>query len=373
MAGAVPELPGVHAPPDGVREIMTEVARLLQLPGLQFPGAQPISFTRENIQDLLNEDFLVCEKSDGLRCLLLLSEFVSEEGGSEERIYLITRKNEVSWVQNLHVDAGSTSHRPFHVGTLIDGELVITADGRTRFLAFDILAHERKILLDRNLEKRLGYLDQFVCKPFHQFCQHEPAAAAAFDFKIYMKPMSQAYRLDSVMMQEREHKSDGLIFTSVAAPYVCGTDKHILKWKPANENSMDFAIRLDFVDADNPDVPTNYDAKPVVSLLTWTGPSEIDYDVMNISDELWEEWKTLNEPLNYRIVEVVRDDNQWQFLRFRDDKDHGNHISVVEKVKKSINDNLTFEELKSYVPAIKEQWVKRATEARGVKRPHPDS
>lgn len=368
--GSVPDLPGVLAPPDGVREIMVEVARLLQLSNLQFPGAQPISFTRENIQDLLNEDFLVCEKSDGLRCLMLLSEFVNEEGGIEERIYLITRKNEVSWVQNLHIDAGSTNHRPFHVGTLIDGELIKTNDGKTRFLAFDILAHERKVLLDRNLEKRLGYLDQFVCKPFAQFCTKEPAAAAQFEFKIYMKPMSQAYRLDSVMRQEREHKSDGLIFTSVAAPYICGTDKHILKWKPANENSVDFAIRLDFINSDNPDEPTDYDAKPNITLLTWTGPSEIDYDLLDLSDEQWAEWKALESPLNYRIVEVIRDDNKWKFLRFRDDKEHGNHVNVVNKVKQSINDNLTFEELETYIPDIKEQWYKRQSEKRGVKRPH---
>lgn len=363
---SVPSLPGVLAPKEGVREIMVEIAQLLKAPNLNFPGAQPVSFTHSSVNDLLREDFLVCEKSDGLRCLMLLSEFVSAETGSEERVYLITRKKEVSWVQNIHIAASNP--RGFHVGTLLDGELILTKDGKVRFLAFDILAHEGKILLDRNLEKRLGYLDELVCKPFVRFCQQEPQAAANFDFKIYMKAMSQSYRLDSVIRQEREHHSDGLIFTSVQAPYICGTNKHILKWKPADENSLDFAIRLDFKELDNGEF--DYNSKPKFTLLAWTGPSEQDYGTLSVSDELWEKWKSLNECLNYRIVEVVREDGEYKFMRFRDDKEHGNHINVVKEVEKSIADDIGLEELETYIPQIREKWYERANAKRGVKRKH---
>lgn len=371
MAGSVPDLPGFQAPPEGAQEILQEVASLLHRRSADFPGAQPVSFSRRHIQALLNEDFLVCEKSDGLRCLMYLSAFYNDDSSSEERIYLITRKGEVSWVQNLHVPAERGNPRPFQIGTLIDGELVNSNDNKTRFFMFDLLAHEGKVLTDRSLDKRLGYLDQMVYAPFAHFCRAEPQAAANFDFKIYMKTMSQAYRLDSVLSQKREHLSDGLIFTSVPAPYIFGTDKYILKWKPANENSVDFAIRLDFLHSDDPNTPTDYYSKPTVTLLVWAGSTDYDYAELYLEDSEWETWKAMEEPLNYRIVEAVKDEKgQWRFLRFRDDKDHGNHVNVVEKVVESIEDSLTLEELSEYIPEIRSHWKEREA---SKKRPRVDS
>lgn len=375
MAGSVPDLPGVVAPPEGARDIMSEVMHLLNRSKAGFPGAQPVSFSRKHIDALMSKNFLVCEKSDGLRCLMLLSQLFVDDGSAVERIYLITRNCEVSWVQNLHVPSERGNPRPFQVGTLIDGELVRSFDGKIRYFMFDLLAHQGKVLTDRNLEKRLGYLDQLVFRPFANFCNHAPTSAASFDFKIYMKSMSQSYRLDSVLSQKREHLSDGLIFTSVPDPYVYGTDPYIMKWKPASENSVDFAIRLDFAHSDDPTVDTDYYSKPNVTLLVWEGKTERDYGTLFISDNEWEAWKALEEPLNYRIVEVVQEttnqgEKRWRFLRFRDDKDHGNHVDIVSKVLESINDSLSLEELAEYIPAIREKWKLRDA---SLKRPRHDS
>ena len=49
-----------------------------------------MSFLREHLKVLCQRDFFLCEKSDGLRCLLFFT--VDEEG--EEVAYAIDRRND---------------------------------------------------------------------------------------------------------------------------------------------------------------------------------------------------------------------------------------------------------------------------------------
>lgn len=41
-------------------------------PNRRFPGAQPVSFEKQSIDTLLNEDYWVCEKTDGQRVLIYI-------------------------------------------------------------------------------------------------------------------------------------------------------------------------------------------------------------------------------------------------------------------------------------------------------------
>jgi mRNA guanylyltransferase len=47
------------------------------------------------------------------------------------------------------------------------------------------------------------------------------------------------------------------------------------------------------------------------------------------------------------VVEVNYSPNDmtWRFFRFRDDKEHGNHSSVVRKVQESIRDGVERDEV----------------------------
>ena len=64
-----------------------------------------------------------------------------------------------------------------------------------------------------------------------------------------------------------------------------------LKWKPPNENSIDFKIELRFPlaqsgrYADGPD----YSAKPLYLLYAWAGGQDYEYhDIVDLTDEEWE-------------------------------------------------------------------------------------
>ena len=54
-----------------------------------------------------------------------------------------------------------------------------------------------------------------------------------------------------------KHGNDGLIFTPVKHPYVCGACENLLKWKPANKNTVDFKIQVNW----------NKDRKPGYRLM----------------------------------------------------------------------------------------------------------
>ena len=69
----IPEIPGALVTDAGEqRKLQDEIATVLQtrMPPRKFPGAQPISFARGHIRDLLSENYFVSEKADGVRVLM---------------------------------------------------------------------------------------------------------------------------------------------------------------------------------------------------------------------------------------------------------------------------------------------------------------
>ncbi|KAK2846382.1 hypothetical protein FQN49_005775, partial [Arthroderma sp. PD_2] len=170
------------------------------------------------------------------------------------------------------------------------------------------------------------------------------------------------------------HGNDGLIFTCRSTPYKIGTDEHTLKWKPPEENSIDFRLRLEFpsIEPDSEDEADgvtepypDYDAMPTWHLFVLHNRGEYGhFGTMYLTESEWEEMKSLQKPLDDTIVECSQDEQgRWRFMRFRDDKTDANHISTVEKVLQSITDRVCEEELISNAPAIKAAWKKRQAQA----------
>ncbi|KAK9454704.1 mRNA capping enzyme, catalytic domain-containing protein [Dipodascopsis uninucleata] len=369
MAGAVPSIPGIKAPPqyaDGLRQV---VARLLRRKNTNFPGAQPVSFNKSHIKENLEkEDYFVCEKSDGIRCLMFLT-----QEGENEATYLIDRKNDYYYVQGLHFPLQDNVQR-FHTDCIVDGELVLDdlGNGKTvmKFLVFDSLIIDGKLLTERTLDKRLGYFRELVYKPYAQLCKNYPEEVEFFPFQIDFKDMEYSYALPKLwneVIPKLKHGCDGLIFTSRLTPYIFGTDEKILKWKPAEENSIDFRLTLHFPIYTDPEDEANsfidYDAQPTTILSVWCGDKTYKpYGELYLDEEEWNKLKALQEPLDERVVECVFDNkkNVWRYLRFRDDKLTPNHISVVEKIVVSVKDGVTKEELLEAHQRIREAWKRRA-------------
>ncbi|KAK9449700.1 mRNA capping enzyme, catalytic domain-containing protein [Limtongia smithiae] len=389
MPGAVPTMPGVRAPPEYAERLRQDVARLLRRHSTSFPGSQPVSFLKQHIpQNLEKEDYFVCEKSDGIRCLMYLTRH-----GEDEATYLIDRKNDFYYVANLHFPLLDDMQK-FHVDCLVDGELVLDDDGPLdpvdstttedtgeahaerklvmRFLVFDSLVIDGKLLTERTLDKRLGYFRELVYKPYSHLCKTYPEEVSYFPFLVDFKDMEFSYALPKLwteIVPKLKHGCDGLIFTSRSEPYIFGTDDKILKWKPADENSIDFKLFLHFPTYTDPTPPpneeatyTDYDVQPITTLSIWTGDKNYKhYGDLYLTAEEWEKLRNLNEPLDERIVECVLDTelNAWRFLRFRDDKPNANHVTIANNVVLSVKDSVSKEDLLASANKIREAWKRR--------------
>jgi mRNA guanylyltransferase len=331
----------------------------------------------------------LCEKTDGLRCLL----FCTYGNNNEEVFYLIDRRNDYYYLDpgmlgNLHLPHHEDPElRKYHNNTILDGELVYDTlpDGtrKLRYLVFDLLVLDGEVLTGKPYSSRLGRLQQWVFQPLEKFKRRHPAEAALAPFELRFKETWRPYGLAEAFLDKLPnlpHGNDGLIFTCVGTPYVTGTDPHILKWKPPHENSIDFRLHLGqfptFIDEVTGETCDDYDAKPALSLEVFYGGKDYqDFAALDVTDEEWEFMKHAairdHKPLDGRIIECYRDGptGKWRFKaerdgtpRFRDDKQTANHISTVNSVLQSIQDAVSQEDLITSASAIMRAWKRRHPE-----------
>jgi mRNA guanylyltransferase len=155
-----------------------------------------------------------------------------------------------------------------------------------------------------------------------------------------------------------------------------------LKWKPDDENSIDFRLNLEFpkgttVHPQDITTQTPYDSLPEATkwhLSVWAGGSAgkanyIPWGDLYLPREDWTKVQASagnhgEVPLENAIVECNWDKHvgtggRWRFMRFRRDKPNANFVDVAKKVQESIRDGVSKEELIKWAVDIKAGWRKR--------------
>jgi mRNA guanylyltransferase len=365
-----------------------EVADLLGRTASNFPGAQPVSFAARHIAELRRQDYYVCEKTDGIRYLMYMT-----RDGDKDIHYLIDRKNDYYYVDGLHFPhQDDPTFARFHEGTILDGELVEdrppNGPPELKYLVFDCLVLDGQRLLDRPLDKRLGYFKEYVLKPYKAMFAKFPQEIAMRPFAVEDKSTQFSYALELMFKQiipsvKQLHGNDGLIFTCKNTPYQFGTDEHILKWKPPHDNTVDFLLHIVWhmlePDGEDPDQTTEEDHLSFPDgfelYVYHGGKGEYSYyGSMYVTQTEWEGLKALQKPLQDCVVECylepasdgVNGDGphppRWRLYRIRDDKTDGNYVTVVQSVMESIEDQVTEEDLLRAAPEIRTEWKNRQAE-----------
>ena len=185
-----------------------------------FPGPQPISIEHKHFPVLKGAEYLVCEKTDGERYMMVALTYE----GKRKCVFVNRAFNMFEVPINLKKSA--------YDGTILDGELY-----EDTLMVYDAVWVNGESVWNRNLNERLDaarsvmksiiYMksDQYrlKCKTFHQMR----------DFGTFMDEY-----LPTV-----QQKIDGLVFTPVNEPIRIGTHETMFKWKPQEKNTVDFLMK----------------------------------------------------------------------------------------------------------------------------------
>ena len=180
----------------------------------RFPGPQPVSIERRHFCLLKRQPYLVSEKTDGVRHLL-----VSTVEG------LVALVNRAFLVEPVKIRVPKD--------TLLDGELVKTRAGKMLFVVYDAVRVKGENLmqapLTERLEKARGVLKGII-------------KTAGAPFEIRVKSM---WTLGSPFpdLNSFEYETDGLVFTPVNEPIRMGTHETMFKWKPRERITIDFCLQ----------------------------------------------------------------------------------------------------------------------------------
>jgi hypothetical protein len=324
------------------RGILRTVAKLWGVNGVltHNPSPNPISLNRENILLLKKNRYVVSEKSDGVRYLLVLGKL-----GDNNNLFsaMIDRALTIYQVQ---IFAPSSYFNGG--GSLFDGELVWNnAKQCLNFLVFDVVSISgepvgRKQFLDRYkvLNTAFPSMDDFrknnggTIKKAREFsvsckkivCIPHPDHPPVFMVK---KPCVMLHSLASLSrsMSTLTHDSDGFIFTPIDCPVLKNKHTTMFKWK--RKPTIDVQINSDknIMCMDDGCTVKLSDALP-----------EWDFTLCNLccSDDT--------------IIEVdiqIKDANSvfLLFHRIRTDKKEPNDKRTISSTLKDIQENITMAEL----------------------------
>jgi len=184
----------------------------------RFPGPQPVSIERRHFVEFKKRKYFVCEKTDGVRHLLLSLEIQGKRFPC-----LVNRAFEIF---------------PFSTmiprGTVLDGELVRPRDPAARpiFLVYDAICVKGTDVRAEPLDKRLAAAKSLLKSVIKS--SKDPFEIRVKEMTVFPGPLPD--------LASFPWETDGLVFTPVNEPVRMGTHETLFKWKPRARITIDFEI-----------------------------------------------------------------------------------------------------------------------------------
>jgi mRNA-capping enzyme len=321
-------------------EVQRRCQGILNWEGSGFPGSQPVSMDKKNLQLIRAKPYRVSWKADGTRYIMYI------RGKGE--VFLLDRDNSVFSCPVLTFPSrAETGHL---ADTVLDGELVedkLPNGVRPRYLVYDIMQLSgRPDIVRCDHATRQRCIQEEIIAPRDIAVQHGSIDKQAEPFSVRLKQFWDVRDTRWVLdrfVPKLTHGNDGLVFNPLQDPYTPGQSPSVLKWKPPSLNTVDFKLAV--VEIDRPGM-----LKEKVGQL-WVGGYQVPFSQIDL--------KRNKEARNYngRIVECSWSPHGWTFLRLREDKSFPNSYTTAASVCSSIKEPVTRDILLRVVE--NERWVPR--------------
>ena len=287
-----------------------------------FPGPQPVSLEREYIWKLDKYPYSVCEKTDGMRFLLVVAKVGGEVVSAVvDRAFRFYRIELTSRIDGL---------------SILDGELVCETKGDLgwTFYAYDAIVVGGTNCAKQPLDTRHEKVAEFV----------KNVLESSFDIKAkkFWKLCHLGQMLQDAERNPLKHNSDGLIFTPRMLPVGTATQMSLVKWKPSTNHTFDFKVHIKR-GANN---RTRYD---LYSSDRGKIVKHCSINERTHSGRIFHEKYRSVTQKSVAIVECTWNipGGYYEPVLERTDKTHPNSVRTIEKTHLNIRENITMDEIVS--------------------------
>uniref|UniRef100_A0A8R1I099 mRNA-capping enzyme n=1 Tax=Caenorhabditis japonica TaxID=281687 RepID=A0A8R1I099_CAEJA len=318
--------------------LQAKIQQLCKFTKKGFPGLQPVSLSRKNIELLEKEPYMVSWKADGMRYIVYIH---------EDEVYAFDRDNEVFEIDNL--DFVSVKGIPLK-DTVVDTEVIIdrsevngVVQNCARMLIYDVMRFNNFNVMKEPFSKRFEIIKaeiirgrEFAFRDGKLNKEKQMMSVRRKDFYL----LEATYKLFQDDFKKCVgHEIDGLIFQPTDRPYETGTCDTVLKWKPPSHNSVDFKLKIEKVCKEG-------------MLPEWRG---LLY-VQNLHEPFGSMKATATlKKYDNKIIECTLDVDsrgrpiEWKFMRERTDKSLPNGKRTADNVLETMTNPVTEENLLEYI------------------------
>lgn len=181
-----------------------------------FPGPQPVSVERRHFTQLKKRNYVVCEKTDGVRHVMMCFTY------QDKNMCIITNRNLDMYLVNLRIPTSAYESK-----VILDGEIVKSHEGRWMFMVYDIV-------IPGNFPERFKTADKIVSKIMN---------VSKNIFVVKLKKFFKLKQFSELQDVKFPYHVDGYVFTPEDEPIKVGTHETMFKWKPLIQNTIDFQMK----------------------------------------------------------------------------------------------------------------------------------